>query len=97
MAKIMFFNGVSRSIVGNRKEFSNPNLIYNLSFSLALKMKSMEMYNDYAKKIYIKGYRYNMHLAKKYTLVEVGNNKNTVDEARNSMIILAKILDNVLS
>lgn len=96
VAKVMFFNGVSRSVTGNRKEFSNPNLIYNLSFSLAMKLQSMSMYKDFTKKIYIKGYRYNMHLAKKYTLIEVGNNKNTVAEAKNSMILYAKILDRVL-
>ena len=92
----MFFNGVSRSVVGSRSELSNPNLVNNLSFSLAMKLQSMSMYKDFTKKIYIKGYRYNMHLAKKYTLIEVGNNKNTVAEAKNAMALYAKILDRVL-
>ena len=61
-----------------------------------MKMQSMSMYKDFTKKIYIKGYRYNMHLAKKYTLIEVGNNKNTVAEAKNAMALYAKILDRVL-
>lgn len=97
VAKVMFFNGVSRSVVGSRSELSNPNLINNLSFSLAMKLQSMSMYKNFTKKIYIKGYRYNMHLAKKYTLIEVGNNKNTVSEAKNAMILYAKILDGVLN
>ena len=96
VAKVMFFNGVSRSVVGSRSELSNPNLVNNLSFSLAMKLQSMSMYKDFTKKIYIKGYRYNMHLAKKYTLIEVGNNKNTVAEAKNAMALYAKILDRVL-
>jgi stage II sporulation protein P len=38
-----------------------------------------------------------MHLAKKYMLVEVGNNKNTVEQAKNAMVPLAKILNKVLT
>ena len=38
-----------------------------------------------------------MHVAKKTMLVEVGNNKNTVLEAKNSMIPFSKILNKVLT
>ena len=37
-----------------------------------------------------------MHLAPKATLIEVGNNKNTVAEAKNAMVLYAKILNEVL-
>ena len=38
-----------------------------------------------------------MHLLKKSMLVEVGNNKNTVLEAKYAMIPFAKILNKVLT
>ena len=97
VAKVMWFNGICRSNVGPRREIPNKNLMYNLAFSLDMYMTSLETYKDFTKKIYLKGYRYNMHLAKKYMLVEVGNNKNTVEQAKNAMIPLAKILNKVLT
>ena len=38
-----------------------------------------------------------MHLKSKYLLIELGNEHNTVEEARNAMEPLAKVLDEVLS
>ena len=78
----MFFNGISRSSTGPRKYLQNNNLTDNLSFSLQLKLKAMEMYPDFAKPIYIKGYRYNLHLAKRCLLIELGNQNNTLEEAK---------------
>lgn len=96
-AKVMFFNGISRSSTGPRKYLQNNNLTDNLSFSLQLKLKAMEMYPDFAKPIYIKGYRYNLHLAKRCLLIELGNQNNTLEEAKNAMLPLADILNSVLS
>lgn len=97
VAKLMYFNGVCRSNIGPRKEIPNKNLLYNLSFSMNMQTESMMMYPGLTKKIYLKGYRYNMHVAKKAMLVEVGNNKNTVLEAKNSMVPFSKILNKVLT
>ena len=55
------------------------------------------MYPDFINKTYIKGYRYNMHLVEKYMLIEVGNNKNSVMEAKLAMVPFAKILNKVLT
>lgn len=96
-AKVMFFNGISRSSTGPRKYLQNNNLTDNLSFSLQLKLKAMEMYPDFAKPIYIKGYRYNLHLAKRCLLIELGNQNNTFEEAKNAMLPLADVLNSVLS
>ena len=57
----------------------------------------MSMYNNFTKKIYLKGYRYNQHLVPKCTLIEVGNNKNTVAEAKRAMLLYASILHAVLA
>ena len=97
VAQIMLFNGVSRNKNGQRVGLENKNLQGNLAFSLRLLMCSMEKYPDFAKKTYIKGYRYNLHLVPRALLVEVGNDKNTVAEAKAAMVPFADILDEVLT
>ena len=93
----MFFNGLSRNRNGNIGYLYNPNLQYNLAFSLQLKLKCMENYNDFAKPVYLKGYRYNLHLRKRALLIELGNENNTLEEAKNAMPYLASVIDKVLS
>ena len=60
-------------------------------------MKSMELYSDFAKPVYLKGYRYNLHLRKRSLLIELGNENNTLQEAKNAMEPLARVLNQVLS
>lgn len=96
-AQVMFFNGLSRNASGNIDYLYNKNLQANLAFSLQMKLKCMENYPDFAKPVYLKNYRYNMHLREKYLLIELGNENNTVEEAKNAMAPLAKVLDQVLS
>ena len=96
VAKVMFFNGVSRTKTGTRTSLYNENLSSNLAFSLQLQMKSMEKYPGFSEKIYIKGYRYNLHIAPKAMLIEVGNDKNTVEEAKKAMVPFSEILDDVI-
>ena len=95
-AQVMFFNGLSRNKNGDIAYLKNDNLEDNLAFSLQLKMKAMELYPDFTRPIYLKGYRYNLHLAKRSLLIELGNQNNTVQEAKNAMPPLAKVLDSVL-
>lgn len=96
-AQIMLFNGLSRNLNGPISYLSNPNLQSNIAFSLQMKLASMERYPDFAKKIYLKGYRYNLHLREKSLLIELGTVKNTIEEAKNAMEPLADVLDSVLS
>ena len=96
-AQVMFFNGLSRSSSGNIEYLYNKNLQANLAFSLQLKLKCMENYPDFARPVYLKGYRYNLHMREKSLLIELGNENNTVEEAKNAMEPLAKILDQVLT
>lgn len=49
------------------------------------------------RKIYLKGYRYNLHLKPKALLIEVGAQNNTVEEEMNAMEPLADIIARVLS
>lgn len=96
-AKIMFFNGVSHTPTGPRKNLYNKNLQTNLAFSLQMKLFAMENYPELTKKNFIKSYRFNMHLVGRYSLVEVGDNNNTVAEVKAAMIPLAASIDHVLS
>lgn len=96
-AQVMFFNGLSRTSRGNIEYLKNPNLQGNLAFSLQLKLACMRHFKDFAKAIYLKGYRYNMHLMARYTLIELGNENNTVAEAKNAAAPLALVIHEVLT
>lgn len=97
-AQIMFFNGVSRLAgKGDIGYLYNPNKEANLAFSLQMQLLCGKYYPDLTRKIYIKGYRYNLHLVKRAMLVEVGAQNNTVDEAKNAMKPLAEMLYRLLS
>lgn len=96
-AQIMFFNGVSRLKSGEIDYLFNPNKTENLAFSLQMQLLAAKYYPNYTRKIYIKGYRYNLHLVKRAMLIEVGAQNNTVTEAKNAMVPLAELLYRLLS
>lgn len=97
-ARFMFFNGLSRTKnTGNIAYLYNENLDSNLAFSFQMQLKAMEYYPGLTRRIYLKGYRYNMHLRPKYLLIELGAQNNTLEEAMNACDPLAHILDLVLS
>lgn len=97
MAKIMFFNGLSHTTAhGDIAYLANPNLDANLAFSFQMQLTAAQYYPDYSRKIYLKGYRYNMHFLPKSTLIEVGDQNNTYEEAKNAMVPLADIMDKVI-
>ena len=73
-----------------------PYIADNLAFSFQLQMKAAEYYPGLTRRIYLKGYRYNMHLRPRTLLVELGAQNNTVEEAINACDPLAHILDMVL-
>ena len=96
-AKIMFFDGLSRTAKnGDISYLQNPNKESNLAFSLQMQLAAAEQYPGFTRKIYLKGYRYNLHLKPRSLLIEVGAQTNTKEEAKNAMEPLAKLLYNVL-
>ena len=98
MAKVMFFNGLSRTTkLGDISYLYNPYIADNLAFSFQMQLTAAEYYPGFTRKIYLKGYRFNMHYCPKTLLVEVGAQTNTVQEAKNAMVPLADILNKVLS
>ena len=97
-ARFMFFNGLSRTRkTGDIDYLANENQEANLAFSFQMQLKAAEYYPGLTRRIYLKGYRYNMHLRPRTLLVELGAQNNTVAEAKNAMEPLADILYAVLS
>ncbi len=97
-AKIMFFNGLSRTNQnGELSHLPNPYIQDNLAFSLQLARYAKEYYPDWFRTIYLRGYRYNLHLRPKALLIECGAQTNTVEEEMNAMEPLADILNKVLT
>lgn len=97
-AKIMFFNGLSRTKAnGDISYLPNPYIQDNLSFSLQMQLASESMYPGFARRIYLKGYRYSLHMMPKSLLIEAGAQTNTVEEMRNAMELLANVLGKVLT
>ena len=96
-ARFMFFNGLSRTRkTGDIDYLVNENQEANLAFSFQMQLKAAEYYPGLTRRIYLKGYRYNMHLRPRTLLVELGAQNNTVEEAMNACDPLAHILDMVL-
>ncbi len=96
-AQFMFFNGMSQTRKGKIDYLENPYLSQNLAFSFQMQVASNEYYPGIARRIYLKAYRYNMHLCPKTLLIELGAQNNTVEEIRNACEPLAHILHLVLS
>lgn len=97
-ARFMFFNGISRSKkTGDIDYLYNPNLAENLAFSFQMQVAAGQYYPGLTRNIYIKQYRYNMHLRGRTLLIELGDENNTVEEAKNACYPLAFLLDAVLS
>ncbi|MBR1691311.1 MAG: stage II sporulation protein P [Lachnospiraceae bacterium] len=93
MAQFMFFNGLSRTKArGNIEYLANEHIDENLAFSFQAQLTANEYYPGLARKIYLKGYRYNMHYRGKSLLIELGAQTNTVEEIMNAVEPLAHIL-----
>lgn len=98
MARFMFFNGLCYTkelgVLGN---LPNPYIQDNLSLSFQMQVAADEYYPGLTRRIYLKGYRYNLHYRPKSMLIELGSQTNTVEEAMNSCEPLAHIIAMVLN
>lgn len=96
-AQFMFFNGLSRTKnTGDIDYLHNPYQAQNLALSFQMQLTANEYYPGLTRKIYLNGYRYNMHL-RPSLLIELGAQTNTVEEIMNAVDPLAHILDLVFS
>ena len=97
-AKFMFFNGLSRTKKQGEIDYlSNPYIQDNLAFSFQMQVLCNEYYPGTTRRIYLKGYRYNMHLRPKTLLIEMGAQNNTREEIWNALDILADVLNKELT
>ncbi len=96
-AKIMFFNGLSRTKAnGEISYLKNPYIKDNLAFSFQMQLAAKKMYPGLTRNIYLKGYRYSLHMKPKSLLIEAGAQNNSVAEIKNSMECLSNVLCEVL-
>lgn len=97
-ARFMFFDGMS--YIRNKGEITyleNPYIQDNLAFSFQAQVTANQYYPGIARKIYLKAYRYNLHLCPKSILIELGAQTNTVEEIMNACDPLAHIISIVLN
>ncbi len=98
MAKFMFFNGLSYSReLGELASLPNPYVQDNISFAFQMQLAAEEYYPGITRRIYLKGYRYNLHYRPKSLLIELGAQTNTVEEAMNACGPLAHVISIVLN
>lgn len=86
-------------LVGNGGDYSGsdaPDYEKNLAFAQQLTSELNRNKNGIARNVTIKKGRYNQHIGKTSALIEIGHNQNTLEEALNSIPVLAKSIDNVL-
>lgn len=97
-ARFMFFDGMSYiRDKGDISYLENPYIQENLAFSFQAQVAANEYYPGIARKIYLKAYRYNLHLCPKSMLIELGAQTNTVEEIMNACEPLAHIISIVLN
>lgn len=95
---VMFFNGISRDSQAQPLSWlENPYIEENLAFSLQMQLAAQEMYPGFTRNIYLKAERFNLHLRPRSLLIEAGTQLNTVEEERNAMKVIARLLDRVLT
>lgn len=96
-AQVMFFNGLSYSAKnGSISYLPNPYIENNLALTMQMKLASDSMVPGFARKVYLKSLRFNLHLHPGAMLIEAGAQTNTVEEMRNAMEVLARVLGDVL-
>lgn len=89
-AQIMFVVGTDGG------GLTHPNWQQNLKFAVKVQEKANEMYPGLFKPIILRNSRYNQHLTKAATIIEVGATGNTLEQCLTSMKYLSKILSEVL-
>ncbi len=99
-AQLMFFNGLSKLYrKGNLEELTqlpNPYLSTNLAFSFNMQLVANKLFPDLTRKVYLRAYRYSLHMLPKTLFVEVGAQTNTLQECYNAMEPLADVLAEVI-
>ena len=100
MARIMFFNGLSRQNRGGQITavpwLPNPYLRENLNLSFQLQLAANQLFPGFARRAYLREFRYSLHMMPMSMFVEVGNQYNTKQEALDAMEPLARVIATVV-
>ncbi|MCI8482088.1 MAG: hypothetical protein HFJ27_03230 [Clostridia bacterium] len=67
----------------------------NLKFAVKVQQKADELYPGLFRPIIVRNSRYNQHLTKAATIIEVGATGNTMEQCLVSMKYLARVLNEV--
>ncbi len=73
-----------------------PNYQANTSFVNKLNANAKTLYGDFEGNVLTRGYIYNQNLHNKSVLLEMGNNRNQIEEVRNTARYLAKVIAKTL-
>ena len=73
-----------------------PTYDSNLKFIRQLNRRASRDFNGFEGKILERGYRYNQDLSAHYMLLEIGYNRNDIEEARNTAKVFGKVLADTL-
>jgi len=99
-ARLMFFNGLSRRNVNGEPQpvawLPNPHQRENLQFSFQAQLAANYLFPGFNRRIYLRAYRFSLHMHPRTLFVEVGNQYNTLQEAKNAMHPLAAIIAQVV-
>lgn len=74
----------------------HPNWQQNLKFAVKIQEKANELYPGLFKPIVLRNSRYNQHLSKAASIIEVGATGNTMEQCLTSMKYLAKVISEVM-
>ena len=74
----------------------HPNWNQNLKFAIKVQEKAEELYPGLFKPIMLTKSRYNQHVGKCASIIEVGATGNTLEQCIGSMKYLAKILNDIM-
>ena len=74
---------------------SHPNWKENFKFAIKVQMKANELYPGLFRPIILRNSRYNQHVAKYATIIEVGATGNTLEQCLRSMKYLSKIISEI--
>lgn len=89
VARILF-------VVGNGERLANPHWRENYAFAQSIAHRLEERYPGVLKAVRLKDGRYNQHLFPHAVLVEVGSDKNTLEECLRAARCLASVLVEVV-
>lgn len=90
-AQIMFVIGTDGG------GLSHPEWVQNLKYAIKIVEKGNELYPGLFKPIMVRNSRYNQHVTKAATIMEIGATGNTLDQCLNSMKYLSKVMDEAIN